>query len=112
MPVDPSDFLEVARALIKGDPSEAYLRTAVGRAYYAAFLQARDAAGLRNEGSGIHEEVIKHYSNRKDQRIVGNRLSDLRKVRNRADYKPGQSVSVQDVRKAVTQAGRVLSDLQ
>lgn len=41
---DPSDFLDLAIEL--GTNDEARIRTAVGRAYYATFLTARNAFAI------------------------------------------------------------------
>ena len=43
MPVfDPADFFTLAQALITDSSSEASVRSAIGRAYYACYLTARD----------------------------------------------------------------------
>ena len=81
---DPLELLRVAESLADGDPSEADLRTAVSRNYYAVFLMAREkfrVAGKRN----IHGRVIGAvyiYD-----RMAGERLQKLEALRILADYR-------------------------
>ena len=80
---DPLEFLRVAESLANDDASEAALRTAVSRTYYAVFLVARDR--FQVEGSrNIHGRVtgaLRTYS--KDASIQFQKLMDLRAL---ADY--------------------------
>lgn len=92
---DPSDFLSFAQSLSAAKASEAQLRTCVGRAYYAAFLTARERpkidAAVRalpkriRKKLGYHRTVVTAL--RKIDSGMGNQLDDLRKLRLLADYK-------------------------
>ena len=86
---DPLEYLDVAESLAAAGASEADLRTAVNRTYYAVFLTARDA--LRVEGSShIHGRVIGDLKRR--DRFASRQLDSLLDLRALADY----DVRVQD----------------
>ena len=79
----------MAESLVDEGASEAVLRTAVNRTYYAVFLTARDAMGV--EGSShIHGRVIGELSRR--DRFASRQLDSLMDLRALADY----DVHVQD----------------
>ena len=83
-PFDPSDFLIVAHELAgDGSWAEARLRTAVGRAYYSVFLQARDKLQIR-EKKGVHTKVIQAL--KRVDRAAGDQLDSLESLRGAADY--------------------------
>lgn len=94
----PVDFLRVAERLYEdssGGYEQGALRTAVSRAYYAAFLTWREkiraadpnyvgrAEGLG--GSDIHRAVIE-WLERRGLKSESAFLRKLRRERNRADY--------------------------
>jgi hypothetical protein len=89
--MDPRDFKTLASALVKPGAA-ANNRTAIGRAYYAAFNVALDH--LRAEGFPIrqnnsaHEEITRHlaWCNDADVKRAGSQIHDLRGKRNKADY--------------------------
>src|SRR5262245_12041566 len=91
------EFLPVARQLA-GSASEAHWRTAVGRAYYTVFLEAREA--LRRWGCSIppreqaHRFVRLRFSFPADVTLkrIGDSLDQLGRWRNHADYElsPGK----------------------
>jgi hypothetical protein len=53
---DPLEFLRLADTLVTDDADEAVLRTAIGRAYYAVFLVAREKTGIHGR-QYVHERV-------------------------------------------------------
>ena len=85
------DFLAVAKNLLAA-PTEADWRTAVSRAYYAAFHVARQLLGDLSfrvpRADPAHAYLWMRLSNCGDPQIQagGQRLHDLRSERNRADY--------------------------
>lgn len=83
MPFDPREFLEVADSMASQGRSEAALRTAVGRAYYAAFLRARDMLGVRGRRR-VKKRVIDEL--KKQDRHAGDQLDKLEELRDYADY--------------------------
>jgi hypothetical protein len=76
-------FFEVAERLAAAPTDEMALRTAVGRAYYAAFLLARKAVGREwDDSPGCHvavREEIRRWN-------IRNKLISLHRLRKIADY--------------------------
>ena len=66
---------------------QATARTIISRAYYSAFLIARDQAGCTTQESP-HSAVIGYFNKNKNQqyRKIANKLKDLRIRRNQSDY--------------------------
>jgi hypothetical protein len=93
------DFLEIARfleaqAVGRSIPPEAAYRTALGRAYYAAYGHAHQYAsawlGFRGktkaeEKSQEHGALRAHLKSRR-RNLVAEKLDSLRTSRNRCDY--------------------------
>jgi uncharacterized protein (UPF0332 family) len=85
------DILDVADALITGS-KEAEWRSAVSRAYYAAFHVARQlllqCGFVVPQGDQAHAYLWLRLANsgHPDVQIAGNDLNFLRKMRNWADY--------------------------
>jgi uncharacterized protein (UPF0332 family) len=87
---DSSKFLAIANQLL-GDASyrgEAAWRTAIGRAYYAAFLASKKRLEERgcnfSDVAKIHQEVIQNLMSRKSD--TANKLNTLFEKRVNADY--------------------------
>ncbi len=113
---DPLHFLSLARDLANVGQNEASLRTAVGRAYYALFLVARDKTGV-TEKRKIHRLVIEAIRKRKAYHSTADQLDALRRLRTVADYQllPGQPTDRDWVRnwaRADELANRVLPRLE
>src|SRR5690348_5967381 len=85
------EFLAVARDAARGG-TEAYWRTAAGRAYYALMLVLRDAMtgwGLSKPTQNqVHQLVLRrmYVSTDPDMKQIGIWLDELRQARARADY--------------------------
>jgi uncharacterized protein (UPF0332 family) len=107
------DFLSLADNLVKAT-DEASWRTAVSRAYYAAFHEAR--RWLRTLGFQVpkaeqaHAYLWLRLSNCGDQHLqqAGTELKRLRRDRNVADYDIEQSLRQPDARLQVQNARRVI----
>jgi hypothetical protein len=82
-PFDPLLFLALARELGQSD-DQTKLRTAVGRAYYAVFLVARDRLSVV-AGEKTHKEVFESLKRRNQFRLRDQMMS-LYKLRQIADY--------------------------
>jgi uncharacterized protein (UPF0332 family) len=73
---------------------EAFLRSAISRAYYAAFCQCRnylrdiDKDKALDKSPNAHQFVIERFrgSNNTRKKKIGSYLFHLRKIRNVADY--------------------------
>lgn len=109
MSVEPKEMVSYAHGLLHVDNSELELRNVINRAYYGAFLTARDAASIDNSSASVHHDVISHYQRRNPR--IGSRLDDLKRMRQKADYRPDQDVSPREAKKCCTQARGVLNDL-
>lgn len=96
MNFDWSDYLKLARELFRqarrSSIREAKLRTAISRAYYHAFIKARNHLRDKDKRSiprqDAHQYVIIQFLNRTDpiSQSIGDDLARLRKLRNLADY--------------------------
>lgn len=85
---DPQEFWQLARALADDSEDEARLRTAIGRAYYAAFLvastKAPPASGTAGRSPNRHIEVGKRICSYSSS--AGAYLNGMREQRKHADY--------------------------
>ena len=80
---DPLDLLRVADFLAEHDSSEASLRTAVSRTYYAVLLAVTDELDVER-GRNIHSRAIGEML--RHDRQAGLRLHRLKDLRILADY--------------------------
>jgi uncharacterized protein (UPF0332 family) len=98
---------------------EARIRSAISRAYYAAFKFAynhlRDNEKiLMPYDTNAHWFVINEFSGRSDesQKIVGSNLERLRRLRNVADYQDNLYNPKRKIEEALGLAETVLKDIQ
>lgn len=87
--VTPESYLALAGELVKGMDGVS-LRSAIDRAYYSAFLAARDELAAKRYarfavGSGAHSQVAEALSNI-GRRDLGRQLRILRRTRNQLTY--------------------------
>jgi uncharacterized protein (UPF0332 family) len=90
-----TDYLQLAQQLMGQDTLvsiEAKQRTAISRAYYAAYNEARTLArqhGFRESQFDNHRSLIEHFLSEplREWRSIGENLRRLRQQRNDADYK-------------------------
>lgn len=113
MAFDPYQFLRHARTYLacEKDLQDAGWRSAVSRAYYGAFLQARDSAGITGQSASVHENTATYYLNRHSS-AVGNRLAELRRLRNSADYDLRCTISRRDAETCIKKAQRIFAELR
>jgi uncharacterized protein (UPF0332 family) len=110
------DFLTLADTWIKG-ATEAEWRSAVSRAYYAAFHEARQllrALGFQvPRADQAHAYLWLRLSNCGDPQVqvAGAELNRLRRERNRADYDVDQTLSQSDALLYVQAARRITQAL-
>ena len=95
MSFDPKEFIELASSL-NGDKlltnisEEAIKRTIIGRAYYGAFLYARNKVGYQIDKTGnVHYKVAQLFTDKIDmtEQKIGKYLGELHDFRKTADYK-------------------------
>ena len=97
---DPRQFLEIAEDLLqdrrKGHNKEGRIRTAIGRAYYAAFLitkkKLQEIGYSFRRVERLHKDVI--YRLMKDKHFfIGSKLNTLFDNRVDADYKMNAKIT-------------------
>jgi uncharacterized protein (UPF0332 family) len=97
MTFDWEDYLRLAEALLRERsrlaPEEACLRSAISRAYYAAFASVRNFARQREglflgKSGSVHKSLVEHFKCSPDRvrKQVGNDLNRIRGCRASADY--------------------------
>lgn len=95
---NPEEYLEVAKEILNKrayNNNQIYIRTAIGRAYYASFLVTREK--LKSLGISVeevvrtHEDIIDKIRN-KDYG-TGDLLDELREDRVKADYKLNEKIT-------------------
>lgn len=116
-----ADFLRVADSLLNttsGAHDEAYRRSAVSRAYYAAFGVARKYAkanlGLVLSNTAADHKAVAQIlfdSGDVDMLAAANNLKRLRRERNDADYDIGIAVSQKAATESLTVAQQVVDAL-
>ncbi|MEG4837125.1 HEPN domain-containing protein [Microcoleus sp. B9-D4] len=130
MRFDWSEYLNLAQELAAtnshSSPNrEAKLRSAISRAYYSTFCLARnylrdsekDPRLFRknrdiNEHQYVAEEFIYHPTKKKNLVKIGENLSRLRELRNKADYEDTIFINLQkEARNALVLAENIISAL-
>ena len=121
MSFDWLDYLRLAEALVdqvsNATRQEAQLRTAISRAYYAAFGKAREY--LRQESTsseppaGIHSYVQRQFraSKYKVRQQIAWNLNQLQIRREKADYESEVVNLIAETRFSLTLAQRIIADL-
>jgi hypothetical protein len=91
--MDPVEFYLLAQRLLTNEPNAAGFRTAISRAYQAAFLMAvaflgRMGVVVRRDANG-HQDAVYVLNNAGDADLAAAAtvLGDLRDHRNQADYR-------------------------
>jgi len=112
MAFNPVDYYHLAGWLYKqqNPHSEALARTVISTAYYGAFLEARDKAGIADKSSVVHKKVHDHYFTA-GKLALANWLDVSRVKRNDADYDTTLTVTSMDSGKALARAKKILQEL-
>jgi uncharacterized protein (UPF0332 family) len=116
---DPRRYLSLAETVLAVSDDEAALRSALSRAYYAAFLVAReyvDDRGIRGRPRsgrrlGSHERVIFSVGAIPDDAAITMRsiLFGLKRLRTSADYDLDYADAEQQVSDALEDAARIIA---
>jgi uncharacterized protein (UPF0332 family) len=119
MPIEPKSFCEVAQQLNASTPptGEPCFRTAIGRAYYAAYLATR--AALRSQfnaptldvGHSVLVNALRFDAPDQQVRKIGSLLASMRERRERADYEPEDTLTYAEAQQAVRESQFVLTKL-
>jgi len=111
------EYLELAGELAERRESEAALRSAVSRAYYAVFCKARQT--LRDQGfivprRGAHQFVWEKYQNHRERshRRIGLHGERLKNYREDADYEETATELVRTVEDSLERAREVIHFLR
>lgn len=114
--IEPADLLREAQTLLNAvDDNEVRRRTAVSRAYYAAYHGAKvvaEAAGYRDDGkTSVHAQLGRYFQTSPDRKRkrIASMLKDLRNLRVRADYYLAGDLSASDAEYAIATALRIVS---
>jgi uncharacterized protein (UPF0332 family) len=105
----PVDFYHLASQLYKENQSEAIYRTIVNRSYYAAFLSAKEYAKITSSSGSIHRITLEYFAKR--NRTVFKNLSDLKDLRNKADYQPHNKLQKHEAAQSLRLAKKILIHL-
>jgi uncharacterized protein (UPF0332 family) len=119
MSFDWREYLHLARFLAtvgSGFSQEAVLRSAVSRAYYAAFCHARNFARDRQGFSPTHtpkdHDLVRTHFKNQGRVDIARHLETLRRWRNRCDYDDTVSNVSNLLASAIAQAQKVLDSLK
>ena len=118
MTFDWSEYLGLARLLVSQANlsrfPEAVQRTAVSRAYYAAFCTARNYAetrsGFRRTGGPQDHRSLREYLKKLGRVQLASRLNQLRTWRNICDYQDHAPNIQQCAQSAIHFAAQVIQD--
>lgn len=115
-----SDYIDIARFLLANVGvinEEAAYRSAISRAYYAAFCHAKyfakDNFGFEPSDSAEDHRDLKDHFQRSGKNDVFRKLQRLRQWRNSSDYDdPSYDANELNARQAILQAEEVIHTLQ
>ena len=111
---DPVQFFNLASQLCSPSAAEAYLRTSIGRCYYASFLTARERLATyghyRPLGTGADHQGVIDTLARLGRRPLRDRLDSLRQLRARADYDLQRPMGFKDTERAKRLAQNLLGE--
>lgn len=113
---DWSSFLQVARELVSRPPdqfSEGAKRSAVSRAYYAAFCSLRNYTVQKlgfstpKQSFRVHQDLQRHLQKLSGWEDIADKLKELRMYRNQCDYED----KIDNIEKIVESSLRLASDI-
>ena len=108
----PNEFYTFALSLqssLHGDC--AALRSSISRAYYGAFITARDHHGVTSRGRDGHEQVLTAMKVNAQGQMLADTLQQLKNLREKADYQPQTNLTLSDTNKAISYSKKVLQTL-
>ncbi|MEQ1705140.1 MAG: hypothetical protein ABL867_04125 [Rickettsiales bacterium] len=106
----PVEFLELAKTLHTQATKESCARSAISRAYYAAFLTAREKSGIAVTSKDIHGLVLQYCYTYLP--VMADDLKGLRRRRNSADYDLTHTFASKDSNWAIKTAEAIIDDLR
>ncbi len=106
---NPVEFYRFSGVLYQDNTGEVIYRVIVGRAYYSAFLCARESAGIGNSGADVHKKVIEYFKSK--NRTISNQLKELKDLRHLADYELTSKVEKRSAGESLRLAKSILISL-
>jgi uncharacterized protein (UPF0332 family) len=116
----PHRLVEIAQKLKELDLSQEphlgqhQIRSSVNRAYYAAYLTARDychSNGLDGIGAS-HERIARALIAERQLSKTGKQLLQVKDLRRQADYDWGHSMTYRDIGKALRTSHEIIAALK
>lgn len=90
------------------------LRSVVNRAYYAAFISARDfcdGKGYHASGKGMHDSVVNALLAQPGWTTEGNRLKQIKTLRHDADYHWEKTMTWRDATTTLKKSRQIIEAL-
>ncbi|RUR43374.1 HEPN domain-containing protein [Vreelandella populi] len=90
------------------------IRSVVNRAYYAAFLTAREVCeekGFQGSGSS-HERIVDALLRQRSLTTLGNQLNEIKSLRHKADYNWNRPISPRDMHTALKKSRKLIDALK
>ncbi len=124
-PVKGRELLPIAKKLGAGlSPRDPAARSAVNRAYYAAYTEVTEHVtqrGLRNSPSAYSHDrtwnylkngiTDRHAGRRAERRAIADQGFDLKRRRQKADYQPNSKLARDESKLAIAEAERIIKRL-
>ena len=111
MAFEPVDYYYLASWLYKQQTMhiEAQHRAVVSKAYYSAFLEARNKAKIFDKSYAVHAKTYNYYVTKNT--TLANRLDECRLKRNQADYDTTLKITSRDSGRVLSLSKKILIDL-
>jgi uncharacterized protein (UPF0332 family) len=105
-------YIKLSESLVLGT-DESQWRCSVSRAYYGVFCVARNKEGLKTHKHNVHSTVINRLKTSKNTKKVniGIVLEELKKFRERADYREHAMITQAVAKDKVEKARNLLNDI-
>ena len=118
--MEPRQFLYLAQKLAEHGAYPAEFRSAISRAYYAAFhfglILLKEMGFSIVQNAFAHEKVYQHLNNSGDDQLskAASKMNDLRTRRNHADYELNRSdvEEKKNARMLVQEAARLIETIE
>lgn len=118
--MEPRQFLYLAERLAEHGAYPVDFRSAISRAYYAAFhfglILLREMGFSIVQNASAHEEIYQHLNNSGDDELAkaASKMNDLRTRRNHADYELNRAdvEEKKNARMLVHQAARLIETIE
>ncbi|UBU49813.1 hypothetical protein LCW13_06035 [Cobetia amphilecti] len=102
---------------LSGSPhlDEHQARSVVNRAYYAAYVTARDfctSKGFPMSAGGSHEKIVNVLLEQPKWSRVGNQLKQIKALRHQADYQWDRAITWRDANSTLKKSRQIIEAIQ